>query len=295
MSSPYTGTYFTCPAVPGWQSAGIDPILGAKWIMRTLTGWDEPPDARTSFTPRANAGGSFDAPVYDGDRVVSWSGLVETLDVATREKVKLQLATLGRALRQGADFVGNDADGVPKTVHARRSTGWNVAPFGPCGIQYQAQIVCPDPSKYGPPMSVATGLPTASPAGLAFPLFGGTGKLEFGDPGLSGQVTLTNTGTDDAWPTFVVTGPVLGGVVLTDVSSGRRIVYAGDVADTGVLLVVDSAVGRASLNSSDRTGLLTVRQWTPVPPGQSRTWQCATLGAPAQAGTCTATIKSTYQ
>lgn len=291
MTSPL-GTYFTCDAVPGWQSKGTD-ANGTAWKMTGLTGWDEPPDSRETYVSRVGDG-SFDAPVFDDVRVVTWMGLLVAPDRATRQACKLTLTTLAAALKAGADLVGNDEDG-PKTVHAKRSPGWKVAPFGPLGLQYQAVVKCPDPFKYGPTQTVTTGLPAPGSAGLAFPLFNGTGKLEYGTPGDSGQVTLSNPGTSDAWPTFTITGPLLGGVVLSDVASGRQIVYSGDVTSSGVLLIVDSSVGRATLNGSDRTGQLTVKQWWPVPAGGSSTVQFSTLGAPGQTGTLTASVAPTYQ
>lgn len=262
------GTWFSCDAVPGWISKGTD-ANGVVWKMTGLTGWDEAPDSREIYT-RRTGDGSFDAPVFDDIRTITWMGLLQAPDRPTRQACKLILGQLAAALKAGADLVGNDEDG-PKTVHAKRSPGWKIAPFGPLGLQYQAVVKCPDPYKYGPAQTSTTGLPAPGSSGLGFPLFGSTGFLEFGTAGDPGQVTLTNPGTADAWPTFTITGPVLGGVVITDIASGRQIVYSGDVPSSGVLLVVDSSVGRATLNGADRSGLLTVKQWFPVPAGTGST------------------------
>lgn len=289
---PLLGTYFTCGAVPGWQSKGTD-AAGVVWRMTSLAGWDEPPDSRETYVSRVGDG-SFDAPVFDDVRVVTWMGVLLAPDRATRQACKLTLTSLAAALKAGADLVGYDEDG-PRTVHAKRSPGWKVAPFGPLGLQYQAVVKCPDPFKYGPTQTATTGLPTEGSGGLAFPLFGTTGKLEFGTPGNPGQVTLANPGTADAWPTFTITGPALGGIVLSDVATGREIVYTGDIPSSGVLLIVDSSSGRATLNGSDRTGQLTVKQWWPVPAGGSSTVQFSTLGAAGQAGTLAAAVSPTYQ
>ena len=289
----YTGTYFTVDAVPDWLSKGVD-INGVRWTMTGLTGWDEPPDARQAFTPRIAANGSFDAPVYDDTRTISWMGVLRAPDRATREAMKLTLASVARALRDGADLVGHDEDG-DRTVHAKRSPGWKIAPFGPLGLQYQAVVACPDPYKYGPAVTQSTGLPTRPPAGLAFPLFTTVGVLDFGLPGTTGQVTLSNPGTTEAFLTFTITGPVLGGFNLTDVGSGRSITYAGDVPTGGTVLIVDSATGRATLNGADRSGELTTKQWWSVPAGGSSTIQFSTLGAAGQTGTMSASLSPTYQ
>lgn len=291
MTSPL-GTVFTCDAVPGWVSKGVD-ANGVTWTMTGLTGWDEPPDSRESYVPRVGDG-SFDADVFDDARLVTWMGLLQAPDRETRQAQKLVLTQLARALKVGADLVGHDEDG-DRTVHAKRSPGWKIAPFGPLGLQYQAVVKCPDPYKYGPAMTFPASLPAAGSGGLVYPLFQGTGKLEYGTAGASGRVTMSNPGTENAWPSFTITGPVLGGVSVTDVASGRQIVYAGDVPSSAVLLIIDSASGRAELNGADYTGQLTVKQWWPVPPGGSSTVQFATLGASGQAGTLLASVNPTYQ
>lgn len=260
----FVGTYFTCSAVPGWASAGVD-VNGVRWKMTSLSGWDEPPDTRTAFEPRSEADGSHDAPVYDDNRMITFTGVFEAPDRATREATKLTLARLARELKAGATLTGVDEDGA-KSVWAKRGPGWKSGgPVGPYGWRYQMQVICPDPYKYGPEQSFVTGLPAAGSGGLVWPKYG-SGVKEYGATGATGRVTLSNPGTEDAWPVFQVVGPVLGGLSITDVASGRRIVYADDVPDGATLLIIDSAAGRATLNGADRTGQLTVKQWFPVPP-----------------------------
>lgn len=287
-----TGTYFTCDSVPGWLSKGTD-SNGVVWKMTSLTGWDEPPDSRENYVSRVGDG-AFDPLIFDDTRVVTWMGLLLAPTRELRQAAKLTLTQLAAALKTGSDLTGHDEDG-DRLVHGYRSPGWKVAPFGPLGLQYQAVVRCADPYKYGPELSAATGLPTAGTGGLTFPLFKPSGWLSWGTAGLSGQVTLTNAGTEAAWPTFTVTGPVLGGFSITDISTGRQIAYSDDVPDSGVVLIIDAAAGSASLNGADRTGRLTVKQWFPCPADGSLTVQFATSGVAGQAGTLTAAMRPTYQ
>jgi len=54
----FTGTYFTCAAVPGWASRGTD-SAGRVWRHSSdIAGWDEPPDGRNEFTPRVRRANS---------------------------------------------------------------------------------------------------------------------------------------------------------------------------------------------------------------------------------------------
>jgi tail protein len=282
--------YFT---VGGWSSSGID-AAGCRWVNGPYSGWDEPPPVKGGSTPRPNAPGSFPGPVYDDERVVTISGWVICPDRATRSAAKTALAQVAVALRAGANVIGHLDEGDYE-VTAKRASGWLSAPFGPLGWKYSAVVTCDDPYKYGPPLtSPPTGLPSAGTTGLVFPLFDGTGFLEFGPPGATGQVTLSNTGTVETWPVFVITGPVSGGFTLTESDSGRRIVCPDDVP-TGAVFTIDAGSGLADINGADRTADLTVAQWWSVGPGDASTVQFNTTGPPGQAGTFTATIRPAYE
>lgn len=295
-SSDYVPESLSIPyfSVGAWSTSGVD-ADGALWKLwrNSITGWDEPPPVKGGATARSNADGSFDGPVYNDDRVVGWTGSVLAPDRIILAKAKATLSQVARALRAGADLVGHMDDG-DYSVRAKRASGWNVAEMGWLGWQYQAVVTCADPYKYGLAVSAVTALPSPGPGGLVFPLFDGTGFLEFGASGNTGQVTLTNVGTAETYETFVVTGPVLGGLVITDVATGRRIVYADDVPMSGVL-TIDPTTGHADLNGADRTGRLTVKQWWNVPDGVASTVQFATLGPPGQSGFLTVTLRPAYE
>lgn len=279
--------------IGGWLSVGVDGD-GVTWRITDLTGLDDPPPSKSNFTDRPFADGTFDSGVFDDARIITFAGQLIAPSRGAREAAKLTIGQLSRTLKDPTT-VTFTTDGGVYTVTARRSGAWTVDPLGPLGLRYQAMLVCPDPNKYGPLMSASTGLPAAGATGLAFPLFATTGRLEFGTPGNPGQVTLLNPGTTEAALTFTITGPVLGGIVLTDTASGRQIVYADDVADGATLLIIDSATGRATLNGADRSGELTVKQWWTAPADGWSTVQFATLGVSGQTGTLTASLRPAYE
>jgi hypothetical protein len=145
-------------------------------------------------------------------------------------------------------------------------TGWASGHF-PWAVEW----VCPDPLRYGVPTGFPTAFPTAG-GGLRFPLFTngtvGVGHLDFGLPGTSGRVTVSNPGTAAAWPQFTVVGPVPDeGFDVVCVETGERLTYATGVS-AGSTVVMDSATGRVLLNGdADRSGFLTRADWFSVPPG----------------------------
>lgn len=93
------------------------------------------------------------------------------------------------------------------------------------------------------------------------------GYLEFGLPGESAIITMDNPGTADTWATHMVDGPVLGGFEILDIPTGRRLRWTGDIPE-GLALTIDTRTGTVLLDGvADRSNLLTVRQWAPVPVG----------------------------
>lgn len=267
---------------------------GVVLTFNKIDGWHGGPGSRSSFTDRPNDHGSFDARVYRTARVVTISGLATA---PSRMAVALKLHKLTAALAEGqlGPVVVDDLDYGTLSISARLTDGplvdWNSSANQ---WAWQIQVTAPDPRKYGPPVSVPTNLPAPGSGGLVFPLFQGSGKLQFGTPGTSGRITLVNPGTADAWPTFQVTGPVIGGLSLTDVDSGRQIVWLGDVPDGATLLIIDSTSGHAELNGALRDDQLVTKQWWPVPKFGASTVQFSTLGVAGQTGTLTATIRPSY-
>lgn len=295
-SSDYETGTATVPyvSVGAWASSGVD-ANGCRWVNTGMTGIDDPPPVKGDQTPRPNDNGSFDAPVYDDDRVGGWTGHVICPDRATRALAKLALAKVARALRDGVDLVAHMEDGGLYTMRAKRASGWSSGPFGPLGWRYSAVFTCTDPYKYGPLVTTPpTALPAPGPGGLVFPLFDGTGFMEFGPAGQTGQASLSNAGTTETYEVDTITGPVLGGLVLTELGTGRQLVYADDVP-SGANLVIDQSTGSVELNGADRSDQLDVAQWWSVAGGTTSTVQFATLGVPGQAGFLTRALRPTYE
>lgn len=270
-----------------------DDVTGAEIGFTSLKGWYGSPGARGSFQDRVDGHGSFDSQVYRSARVITVSGWLGGPDRAT---VAGLLHLLNGVIPEGqlGEFAVDDPDYGNLSAMVRLTgepdDSWDQLATR---ADFQVQFTAPDPLKYGPPLSVGTNLP-APAGGLTFPLFQTTGRLEFGAPGMTGRITVTNPGTAATSLVFTITGPVLGGFVLTDVDSGRRIVYAGDVPSGATALVIDTAYGSAKLNGAERSGELTVKQWWPVPGRGTCTVQFNTLGPVGQSGSMTASLSPAY-
>lgn len=114
--------------------------------------------------------------------------------------------------------------------------------------------------------SSLVGLPAAGPTGLVFPL---TFPLAFGAGGSSNSTTVTNAGDTATWPTFVITGPVAGPTITT--ATGRKLQFASsfEVA-AGSTMTVDTFARGVTVDGVSRSGDLIVRDWFPLPPGDTR-------------------------
>ena len=263
--------------------------------FRTLEGWEGTPDTHADDENRLQEHGTHDSPEFAGARFVTVSGAA--FSPTERDAI---LVELGRTLVLGGPrSVLKDL----RITHAGRvlTAGARLRRFAPVAdmwgagaFSWVAQWKCPDPLRYADPVAQSTGF--ASPGGgLRFPLFtdglAPVARLDFGLPGTSGRVTLTNTGSAEARPQLTVLGPVADeGFDVVCVETGERLTYATGVS-AGASVVLDSATGRVLLNGDgDRSGYLVRAEWFAIPPGASRTIALIPRGV-ASAATMTVTIR----
>jgi hypothetical protein len=230
--------------------------------------------------------------VFSDERHVLASG--RCFSLAQRDAVLIQLQ---------ASFNFHSDDELPLTItHAGRTltSGARLLRFKPTpltwGIGYfgwAAEWVCSDPIRYGAPVPVTTGFPVLA-GGLEYDLYTDgatdTGFLEYGAVSATGRLVVTNPGDEDAWTQFEVAGPVPAqGLEVVRVGTGERLRFEGGVS-VGSILLLDSATGLVMIDGyADRSGLLTIRDWSPVAPGGSAEFEFVPLGA-FSAATLTASV-----
>ncbi|WP_454728838.1 hypothetical protein [Cellulosimicrobium protaetiae] len=277
MSS--VGILSAAPVLEPWQ-AMLGPLRlgpGTPYEWASLAGLEELPSLRTSDEARPWAHGDYAGDDWASGRTIGWE-----LEIAAEPELGVTydqaLADLRRAM------VPTAGDLIPLWVyipHRGAPVRWDVKVRRhrvTTDMRYElglalaeAQVYAPDPLGYGDELSTSSGFPLLN-GGLEFDLFtdgaDDTGFLEFGDGGgSSGRVVLTNIGTADTWPRFRTDGPVVDGFELLEIGTGRRLRFEGDVA-AGSSISIDAATGVVLLDDvADRSGLLTVREWFPVPAG----------------------------
>ncbi|AZS08157.1 minor tail protein [Arthrobacter phage HeadNerd] len=115
------------------------------------------------------------------------------------------------------------------------------------------------------------GTPYASSAYDLTPSIPSTvGVLDFGVAGSSGTVSLTNPGTADTGPKFTITGTTVPGFTITELNTGRRLVYTGTIR-TGQTLVIDTDDGSVMLDGYAPRNLV-VSEWVRLGRGETGSW-----------------------
>jgi len=245
------------------------------------SGWEDLPDPRQDSLERPQQHGRFDAPVFGQERHVIVSGRCQS--AVERDAMLLELQ---------ASFNFHAPDELPLTIthagrtliaYARLLRFKPVSPdWGAGFIGWAAEWVCSDPIRYGQPVPVSTGFPVLA-GGLEYDLYSDgttdTGFLEFGAASATGRIVVTNPGNEDASPQFEIAGPLPAeGMEIVTVGTGARDRFVGGVS-VGSVLLIDTGTGLVLIDGyADRSGLLTVRDLAPIPPGGSAEYEFIPLG-----------------
>ena len=215
----------------------------------------------------------------------------ERLITVTGHHVAASRAAAGLYADDLAAFLGDGEEGVFRVDDASLGSRWaevylatsgvDVTWTGGVDVAFQIMMVAPDPRKYGDPVTSAeTGIPVPG-SGLVFPLFGAPtdGVLNIGSGGYLGRASVTNTGTADTGPVFTIWGDYVPGFTITDIATGRRLVYTETIT-TGQTLVLDANDGSVTLDGyAPRDSKLVVSDWTRLGRGETGTWQFESPGS----------------
>lgn len=254
-----------------WRGLTMVGTTRSRFLLKTLDGWEDRPDARRNTEARIGHG-RFDGPTWSDQRVVTVTGscyspterdqmLAELSAVMTfpddgEPPEPLVITHAGRTLTADAKFT---------RFKPVMGAGWASGYF-----PWAAEWVCPDPLRYADPVSVPTTFPTLR-GGLEYDLYtdgagADLGYLEYGAASDTGRVVVTNTGTAPAPVTVQAVGEVDAlGFDVAQVGTDKRLRFAGPVS-AGSVLVLDGATGNVLIDgTADRAGQLTYRDWPVVP------------------------------
>lgn len=247
-------------------------LPGVNMKLVDIPGWYGGPGVRRDSTPRLWTHGQFSERGWREARLVTLQGAVVC---DTRAQAAAVLDSVASVLADGTEglLTVNDPDIGPRwakvLLAGSPKTMWN----GTDTVEFSLDLLAADPRKYGTSTSAATAI-AAPGGGLVYPLGSPAppGVLDYGATGTPGTVALANKGSADTAPVFTVTGDLPNGFTITNVETGRRLVYASAIL-AGQYLRLDTADGSVKLEGyADRSALLTVRQWTRLSPYSTGTW-----------------------
>ncbi|HET6914499.1 MAG TPA: hypothetical protein VFH56_00265 [Acidimicrobiales bacterium] len=249
-----SGTFYKLVGMTGWHDIASAPLGGAG-----------------SLSPRTQASGSWPMPYYVPERVLTLLLAVEA-PVASFEDAVLSLAA---ATTPQVDSTGAPVQipvvlqiaGVAYTVYGSVSNRQipTTAPDYSTGYSLATvEVTCPDPRKFGDPVSVPTGLPSVT-GGLTLPA---TVPWTLTGTQSSGSVSMTNPGDTNGPITLRIYGPVTAPTV-THVESGASLTLAANLTvSDGDWLDIDCEARTVLYNGqASRNGALTSRGWFAFEPG----------------------------
>lgn len=275
-----------------WELDGLrfngDPDAdGVEYVIESERGWSGSSSPRTSRSPRVGGHGSHRGPVYRGERIVELTGWAYAPTWEARRRAEKRLAALCANPGQMYPLLCTEETGdLTAEVELDEEIDPIIRPGG-YYLDFTIQVAAPDPRKHGAWLtSGQIGLPTQPVGGLDATTVGGldattVGGLDAGGVGLTGIVSITNTGTAPAAPRITFTGPFTAAPELANVDTGEIIRYTGTLTATEYVVIncdehpVDGAPPRSVLlgGTVDRSNLLAIiGDWPIVQPGETTTW-----------------------
>lgn len=251
--------------------------FGEGFWLADLLNWFDGTDARAFNDARPDADGDFDQnPVYSGARFPIVQGRAAFASEQALFDARKTVAALW-GTRGPVTLQVESPEGVQSMQVVRNGKpSWDLRD-APALVSFELPFKAADPRKYGPLQSASTGLPVAG-GGVVSPVISPFTEIGGGNPG---RVVMTNLGTTDTFPVFMVTGGLSSGVELIWVETGDRLRLEWPLTTANVA-VFDTATGQVWLdNQSPISGYLTVAQWRALGPGETGTIQFVGLGTPS--------------
>lgn len=266
------------------------PENGAPWVYNnvTLEAWYALPAVEAKMSKRPNAHGAYGlGKIFAKEHRPILNGQFYGVDAADALAARNRLNAL---FADGSSITMRVTDALGPTtrevwlLEASTSFRYDFSHF-----PFDLSLVAPDPRRYGPVTSSASGLPSPG-SGLVWNLGTAPSGLFFdwGTPGATGRVSFTNTGSATSYPRIEVggAGTLPGGFRVTEVETGRELTLERAVNE-GEVIVLNSRTKRATLSSGDVTAFLSSRDWFSVPAGETRQYQVTPLGGATGAPTIT--------
>lgn len=236
--------------------------FGVDWVQDTLLGWYGAPASTMQTTRKLRAPGSWPGPPQSDERTITIAGYAEAptpqlaLDAMDRFNSAVSLDAFLLTVAEWDSVRSAIAHRAPQAIDTIRD--------GDTTFDWSAQLLCPEPRRFGAVLSIDTALPSSS-GGLRFPF---TFPTTFESVVVSGLCTLENIGNADGPVALRIDGPVASPRVV-HVGSGAALEFSTDlVLGPGEWLDINMENQTALANGqSNRAGFLDRADWFEFEPG----------------------------
>jgi hypothetical protein len=242
------------------------------WGLTRLDNWRAIAPAKNSVDERPQGHGAFrQGKIYRSAKVMPLHAFSECSSI---HAAGARLDYLNGLVGQADTLVLRVTDEFGSTWREVSVVDADLPETPAANFTFTLDLLAVEPRRFGDPNEDTTGLPTES-GGVEFPL---TFPIDFGEIGDLGRLTLTNTGTADAWPRLIARGGLGSGFVAEEVGTGRVIELARTIL-IGSEVVIDFRTGTAIVDGGPTvSGQMIRRDWWSVPPGGSTTIQFTVRG-----------------
>lgn len=187
---------------------GSPDIDGVVWSWTSDDPWSPSPSPRDVTGDNATDHGSWDATRYYGARTYALEGFATAPDHATLHRAKSRLFA---ACNLGFDFRVLEP-GFDRTARFRRNGEVLWSEFADLTrARFSAPLWAGDPRAYSTAVHTASAGFPSTVGGLEWPA---TWPATWDAVTTSGELALSNAGTEMSWPTYRIDGPVTDPVIL---------------------------------------------------------------------------------
>jgi hypothetical protein len=215
---------------------------GCAWYCTKSDGWFGPPKPKTQRQAKFQTQGSFRSLAPRGERIIALNGSTRCPSVLARLDALDRFAAMASDPTIEYTLTVTDQSQRPRTATVEiDASPQDTKLVGPHWFDWQFQLGAPDPRKHDAVWQAPSiGLTQPTGGGLDFSSGGldfSSGGLDFGSySSAPSTATVTNVGTQIAYPLFQLAGPVVNPTI-TDVTSGITLIYAGTLGASDTLSI----------------------------------------------------------
>lgn len=238
-----------------------------------VVGLDDIPSVRRDKTSRPTSHGTFGETGYIDPRVITLTGHALAFNSDQLHDLRDKLAM---ALNTGTEFALTfQTRTSTRTVTGYLDSGMDWVQMYDTYAKWKFDIYCPDPRMYGQPaenpLKSSFGILDETGTGIKYPI---TYPITYSATAATVMTTLSNAGNSISYPVFKFTGATEGFSISATLNRTQgtvgTITFVGKTGPNETV-TLDMARGRLTVGGSDRSYMLTKRDWITIPPKSSIT------------------------